>query len=52
MSGPELLRTVYLWLPAMFALDLVLFHIVADHRLATHWWWRRPRTSNTRSELV
>jgi len=39
MTGLELLRTVYQWLPALFALDLLLFHLVADHPLAARWWW-------------
>jgi hypothetical protein len=42
MTSLELLRTVYLWLPALFALDLLLFHLVADHPLAARWWWGRP----------
>jgi hypothetical protein len=41
VSALELLRAVYHWLPIVFALDLVLFHVVADHPLALRWWWRR-----------
>lgn len=52
MSGHELLRSVFVWLPAMFALDLVLFHLAADHPLATRWWWGRQRTSGAVAELV
>jgi hypothetical protein len=33
---------VYQWLPAVFAVDLLLFHLVADHPLAARWWWGRP----------
>lgn len=48
MSALELMRAVYEWLPIVFALDLVLFHFVADHPLALRWWWGRqdaPRPS-------
>jgi hypothetical protein len=42
MASVELLRDVYQWLPLMFALDLLLFHAVADHPLAVQWWRKRP----------
>ena len=41
MSTLELLRSVYHWLPIVFAADLVLFHVVADHPLALRRWWGR-----------
>jgi hypothetical protein len=34
----ELLRAVYEWLPLLFALDLVGFHLTGDHPLAARWW--------------
>jgi hypothetical protein len=37
----ELLRFVFELLPVLFALDLVLFHLIADHPLALRWWWGR-----------
>jgi hypothetical protein len=32
----ELLRAVYEWLPIVFAVDLLVFHLTADHPLAAH----------------
>jgi hypothetical protein len=43
MSGLELLNEIYVWLPLMFACDLLLFQLVADDPLAARWWWRRRR---------
>ena len=45
MNALELLRTVYTWLPVLFAVDLAVFHLVGDHPLALRWWWGRHRTS-------
>ena len=47
MSGVELLRDVYDWLPVLFALDLVLFNLVGDHPLAARWWWGRSERAQT-----
>jgi hypothetical protein len=52
VTGSELLRDVYEWLPVLFALDLVLFQLVADHPLALRWWWGRSARAGTRLELV
>jgi hypothetical protein len=41
VSGLDLLQTVYAWLPALFAVDLLVFHLMGDHPLAAAWWWRR-----------
>jgi hypothetical protein len=41
--GVELLRMVFDWLPLLFALDLLVFHLVADDPLAARWWLGRPR---------
>jgi hypothetical protein len=41
--GLELLRDVYTWLPVLFALDLLLFQLTADHPLALRWWRGRLR---------
>jgi hypothetical protein len=41
--GVELLRTVFDWLPVLFALDLLVFHVVADDPLAARSWLGRPR---------
>jgi hypothetical protein len=49
MANIELLRMVYQWLPVLFALDLLLFHLIADHPLATQWWWKRPGRTRDRS---
>jgi hypothetical protein len=49
MASVELLRMVQQWLPVLFALDLLLFHLVADHPLATNWWWRQPGRPSFRS---
>lgn len=49
MASIELLRAVYQWLPVLFALDLLLFHLVADHPLAARWWWKRPGRRSSRS---
>ena len=51
--GIELLNAVYQWLPMFCAVDLVLFHLIGDHPLAAHWWWRRTRPIRRQSlELV
>jgi len=42
----ELLEMVYAWLPVLFALDLVAFHLTGDHPLAVRWWWGRERRSS------
>jgi hypothetical protein len=47
MSGIELLRDVYEWLPVFFALDLLLFQLVADDPLAVRWWWGRRKHPKT-----
>jgi hypothetical protein len=39
----ELLEMVYAWLPALFALDVLVFHLTGDHPLAARWWWGRER---------
>jgi hypothetical protein len=52
VTSLELLREVYRWLPAFFALDLILFHVVADHPLAVRWWGRRPGRPRMSLELV
>jgi hypothetical protein len=49
MANIELLRMVYQWLPVLFALDLLLFHLTADHPLALHWWRKRPGRPRIRS---
>ena len=41
MDGNELLWFVFEWLPRIFILDVILFHLVADHPLAARWWVRR-----------
>jgi len=41
MMSRELLWPVYEWLPIAFAVDLVVFHLTADHPLALRSWWRR-----------
>jgi hypothetical protein len=52
MSGVELLREVYVWLPVLFVVDCVLFQLVADHPLAARWWWGRSRPGATRLDLA
>jgi hypothetical protein len=52
MTSVELLHAAYEWLPAMFALDLLLFHLVADHPLALRWWWRRSERTKTEVGLA
>jgi hypothetical protein len=52
MTSAELLHEAYEWLPVLFALDLVLFHLVADHPLAVRWWWRRSVRVKTRAGLA
>jgi hypothetical protein len=52
VSGVELLRDVYVWLPLLFALDLALFQLAADDPLALRWWWRRPRQVERSLELA
>ena len=47
MSGIDLLRDVYEWLPLLFALDLLLCQLVADDPLAARWWWGRTRQAKT-----
>lgn len=47
MTSVELLGAAFEWLPVLFALDLVLFHLVADHPLALRWWWGRPEQAQT-----
>ena len=39
----ELLWLVFDWLPRVFLLDVLVFHLVADHPLALRWWWPRGR---------
>ena len=41
MSGIQLLRDVYEWLPVLFAIDLLLFQLADDDPLAARWWWGR-----------
>jgi hypothetical protein len=41
MTATELLWLVFEWLPRVFVLDVLVFHLVADHPLAARWWWRR-----------
>ena len=48
MSGLDALWAVAEWLPAVFALDLLLFHLVGDHPLAARWWWGRPGSLRSR----
>jgi len=43
MTATELLWLVFEWLPRVFVLDVLVFHLVADHPLAARWWWRRSR---------
>jgi hypothetical protein len=43
MNGVELLETVYLWLPLVFAVDIATFHLTGDHPLALRWWRGRAR---------
>lgn len=38
MDGTEILWLVQDWLPRLFILDVLLFHLVADHPLAMRWW--------------
>jgi hypothetical protein len=34
---------IFEWLPVLFAVDLVAFHLTGDHPLALRWWYRgRP----------
>ena len=47
MSGVELLLDVYAWLPLVFALDLLLFQLVADDPLAVRSWWGRRKHHKT-----
>ena len=44
MDGLEILWAVYDWLPLVFALDVLLFHAIADHPLALRWWRGRARS--------
>jgi hypothetical protein len=39
-SGSHLLWFVFDWLPLLFAVDLIAFHLTGDHPLAIRWWWR------------
>jgi hypothetical protein len=41
MSSVELLRTVYEWLPRLFVLDVLAFHLLADHPIAARTWLPR-----------
>jgi hypothetical protein len=53
MTSIELLHAVYQWLPAAFAFDLIVFHLIGDHPLAARWWWKRPGSPRPRLlELV
>lgn len=52
MTSVELLEAAYEWLPVLFALDLLLFHLVADHPLAVRWWWGRSERGGTRAGLA
>ena len=47
MRSLDLLYAVYEWLPVFFALDLLLFQLVADDPLALRWWWRRRKHPQT-----
>jgi hypothetical protein len=38
MEAIEALWFVQDWLPRLFVLDVLLFHLVADHPLAMRWW--------------
>ena len=39
----DVLWLVYEWLPRVFVLDVLVFHLVADHPLAARCWtWRAP----------
>jgi hypothetical protein len=43
MNGLEVLWVVYEWLPRVFVLDVLAFHLLADHPLAARCWtWRPP----------
>lgn len=52
MTSVELLHEAYEWLPVLFALDLLLFHLVADHPLAVRWWWGRSEGVRTTHGLA
>jgi hypothetical protein len=52
VNSLELLRAVYEWLPVLFAVDLVVFHLVADHPLALRWWWGRSERVRTTPGLA
>jgi hypothetical protein len=41
MDGAHLLWTIFEWLPLVFAVDLVAFHLTGDHPLALRWWCGR-----------
>jgi hypothetical protein len=41
MTATELLWLVFEWLPRVFVLDVLVFHLVADHPLAARTWWPR-----------
>jgi hypothetical protein len=51
VDGNELLWLVFEWLPRIFLLDVLLFHLVADHPLAARWWYRRPSRKGRRLDL-
>jgi hypothetical protein len=38
MSALETLWLIFDWLPRVFALDLLAFHLLADHPLAVRQW--------------
>jgi hypothetical protein len=52
VTSIDLLRAAFEWLPVLFAVDLVLFHLVADHPLALRSWWRRSDRVETESGLA
>jgi len=51
MTGNELVLFAFEWLPRLFLLDLLLFHLLADHPLAIRCWIGRERSA-TPAELV
>jgi hypothetical protein len=41
VSALETLQVVYEWLPRVFVLDVLAFHLLADHPLAARRWLGR-----------
>lgn len=50
MGGIDLLWFVYDWLPRLFILDVLVFHLVADHPLAARCFSWRPLRTRSRYE--